>query len=103
MVTMSDRSKLEFFLEQRLLASLLTLLQKQGVKGWTVLAAEQGRGGHGIWYGGEPTGVAAHAQVITVCRDEVADRVLEAVAPELEPLGMVVLRSRVAVLRPERF
>lgn len=103
MVTMSERSKLEFFLEHRLLDRLLTLLHKQGVKGWTVLAAEQGRGGHGIWYGGEPTGVSEHAQVITVCRDEIAERVLEALAPELEPLGMIVLRSRVEVLRAERF
>ncbi len=103
MVTTAERIKLEFFLEHRLLGRLLTLLQRQGVKGWTVLAAEQGRGGHGVWYGGEPTGVSEHAQVVTVCREDVAEQVLEAVAPELEPLGMVVLRSRVEVLRPERF
>lgn len=103
MPQLSTRIKLEFFLERRVLSRLLTLLAGQGVKGWTVLAAEQGRGGHGSWHGSEPTGVSEHALVMTVCREEVADQVLRSLAPELERLGMVVLRSQVDVLRPERF
>jgi len=103
MVETSQRIKLEFLLEHRLLDWLLELLQAQGIKGWTVLAAEQGRGGHGIWHGGEPTGVAEHALVVSICREAVAEGVLEAIRPHLERTGMIVLKSRVEVLRAERF
>lgn len=103
MPTLHPRIKLEFFLEHRLLGRLLALFKSHGVRGWTVMAAEQGQGGHGPWYGGEPTGVSEHAVVVTVVREEVAEHLLEAVAPELEPLGMVVLKSQVDVLRGDRF
>lgn len=103
MVETNPRIKLECLVEHRLLDWLLDLLQAQGVKGWTVLAAEQGRGGHGIWHGGEPTGVAEHALVVSICREEVAHRVLEALRPHLERTGMIVLKSDVEVLRAERF
>lgn len=103
MATLATLIKLEVILERPRLARVLDMLEVEGVRGWTVLSTEQGRGVHGAWHGGEPTGISDHALLFTVCTPEVADRLMERLGPRLEELAVVVMRSEVQVMRPQHF
>lgn len=103
MAQLATMSKLEVILERPRLARVRAFLEAEGVRGWTVLSADQGRGLHGDWHGGEPTGVSEHLVLVTICPPEVADRLLESLGPHLEDLAVVLVRSEVQVLRAHHF
>ncbi len=103
---MSDartKAKLELILERRNLREVLARLEALGIRGWTVLAVDQGRGRHGRWHGSELSGTSEHVLLFAVCEGGLADRVAESLGPDLERLAAVLLRSEVQVHRPDRF
>jgi len=103
MSNLATMAKLEVIVERPRLARVLELLEAQGVRGWTVLSADQGRGQHGSWHGSEPTGISEHLVLLTVCPPEVADRLMAELGPHLEEFAVVLMRSEVQVLRPHHF
>ena len=67
------------------------------------IRTESGRGRHGEWSEDLISGATAKYVFLTVANQERADAFLEALAPLLETHGLVVLRSNVDVIRPDRF
>ena len=82
---------------------LARLAEQAGITGHTLIRTESGRGRHGEWSEDLISGATAKYVFLTVANQERADAFLEALAPLLETHGLVVLRSNVDVIRPDRF
>jgi len=95
------RKKLEVIIEAPVLRRLETILQEEGVRGWSVFRSVEGAGSHGEWSSGFAS--TEKRLVWAVTNAETAERVLDRILPFLEDYPGVVCVSDVGVLRPERF
>ncbi len=84
------------------LRRLETILEEEGVRGWSVFRSIGGAGSHGGWRS-DFTDAQEKRLVWAVTNAETAERVLQRILPFLEDYPGVVCVSDVGVLRPERF
>ena len=95
----SLKKRLEIIIEMPAVPRLEGILEKAGVKGWTVLPAKSGRGANGSW-AREGQITEAGRMVILLA---VIDTVLERVYTLLERQIGIVMVSDVQVVRAHRF
>ena len=103
MIETTTRTRIEVLVEAPLAPRLARLAEQAGITGHTLIRTESGRGRHGEWSEDLISGATAKYVFLTVANQERADAFLEALAPLLETHGLVVLRSNVDVIRPDRF
>jgi len=100
----SLKKRLEIIIEKPAIGRLERVMDKAGVKGWTVLAARSGRGRNGVWSREGQVGEAGRMVVMLAIVDPaVLDTVLERVFELLERQIGIVTVSDVHVVRQERF
>ncbi|GGG91952.1 MAG TPA: transcriptional regulator [Oceanicaulis sp.] len=100
----SLKKRLEIIIEMPAVPRLESVLEKAGVKGWTVLPAKSGRGKNGSWAReGQITEAGRMVMVLAVIDPAVLDTVLERVYALLERQIGIVMVSDVQVVRAERF
>jgi nitrogen regulatory protein PII len=92
---MKPMKKVEIVIDSVHLNRLLETLEKAGVSGYTVFRDVLGKGERGIMAGDELTDVFKNSYVITVCPEDVAQKVAESIRPLLKKLGGMCLISDV--------
>lgn len=103
MIETTSRERIEVLVDAPLAPRLATMAEEAGITGHTLIRTESGRGRHGEWSEDLISGATAKYIFLTIANKERADAFLEMLAPLLESHGLVVLRSTVDVIRPERF
>lgn len=103
MIITTKRERIEVLVDAPLAPRLARLAQDSEITGHTLIRTESGRGRSGEWSEDLLSGATAKYIFLAVANRERADRFFEALAPLLETHGLVVLRSQVEVIRPERF
>ena len=103
MIETTTRERIEVLVDAPLAPQLAKLAEEAGVTGHTLIRTESGRGRNGAWSEDLLSGATAKYIFLTVANSERAESFLEMLLPMLESHGLVVLRSRVEVVRAERF
>ena len=103
MITTTTRERIEVLVDAPLAPKLARLAQDAGITGHTLIRTESGRGYHGEWSEDLLSGATAKYIFLAIANSERANHFLDALAPLLDTHGLVVLRSHVDVVRPERF
>ncbi|RIV79958.1 P-II family nitrogen regulator [Pelagerythrobacter aerophilus] len=103
MIETTPRERIEVLVDAPLAPRLAELAETAGITGHTLLRTESGRGRHGEWSEDLLSGATAKYVFLTIASPERADAFLKALVPLLESHGLVVLRSTVDVIRPDRF
>lgn len=103
MIEMTKRIRLEVLVDAPIAPRLAKLAEKAGITGHTLLRTSSGRGRHGEWSEDLVSGATAKYIFLAVANEERAGNFMEEIAPMLESHGLVVLRSEVDVVRPEKF
>jgi nitrogen regulatory protein PII len=98
------RKKLEITVEKRRLQTVVDLLDQDGeVTGYTVLRTLGGRGHTGERLPQPYSDVLATVVVVAIVKAEVAERLVEALAPLIEEIVGIVSVSDVQVMRAGHF
>jgi hypothetical protein len=98
------RKKLEITVEKRRLQTVLDMLdQDGGVKGYTLLPTMGGRGHTGERLPQPYSDVLDTILVVTIVKDDVAERLVATLAPLIEEIVGIVAVSDVEVIRPGHF
>lgn len=103
MIETTPRERIEVLVDAPLAPRLAQLAKEAGISGHTIYRTVSGRGRHGEWSEDLVSGATAKYIFLTIANRERADAFLEALAPLLESHGLVVLRSTVNVVRPDKF
>lgn len=103
MATLTPRKKLELIVDRAHLRRFVDVLERVGVRGYTVFESMSGKGSRGAWIPERLTDAADRVQVVAVTDESAVDEALEALAELFDELPGVAFVSDVAVLRPERF
>ncbi|MCA0978641.1 hypothetical protein LCM19_09715 [Qipengyuania flava] len=103
MIETTPRERIEVLVDAPLAPQLALLAQAAGITGHTLIRTESGQGRHGKWSEDLVSGATAKYIFLTIANSERADAFQEALVPLLESHGLVVLRSTVNVVRPDRF
>lgn len=98
------RKRIEVIVDKPLLDRLEKIANQAGVKYYTVLPTRAGGDEQGRWYDDRVTGGAGTKVVYSaVMSEDVADKLVAALEPLLEPYRLVLFRSDVEVLRADKF
>lgn len=98
------KKRIDIMVEAPLMRRMLTLLDENGVTGYTVLQAHAGRGQDGSWHRDGMVGRAgAVVQIFCIVDESRVDAVLEAVFKLVSRQIGIVTLSDVQVIRPEHF
>ncbi|GIV23007.1 MAG: hypothetical protein KatS3mg025_0666 [Bacteroidia bacterium] len=92
---MEKAHKIEIIIDSVHVEKVLTLLERAGATGYTLLREVIGKGAQGVRPADEITGVFRNSYIITVCSEEVAQKVVESLAPLLKRIGGLCLLSEV--------
>ena len=103
MIETTPRERIEVLVDAPLAPRLVRLSETAGISGHTLIRTESGRGRHGEWSEDLVSGATAKYIFLAIANQDRADRFMELIAPLLESHGLIVLRSRVDVVLPERF
>lgn len=103
MIETTPRDRIEVLVDAPLAPRLARLAQQAGISGHTLIRTESGRGQTGEWSEDLISGATAKYIFLTIANRERAELFLERLAPLLESHGLVVLRSTVDVIRPDKF
>jgi len=103
MIKMTKRVRLEILVDALFAPRLAKLAESAGFTGHTLLRTTSGRGRHGEWSEDLVTGATVKYIFLAVANAKRADDFMTAIAPMLESHSLVVLRSEVDVVRPEKF
>ena len=99
---LTQRKKLEIFIEAHALTSLERVLGEAGLKGWSVFNGLEGSGLHGAW---RQTGVVESEArlVIAIGSQAACEQVLDWLSDYFRSYPGIVALSDVSVMRAERF
>lgn len=103
MIETTPRERIEVLVDAPLAPRLVRLSETAGISGHTLIRTESGRGRNGEWSEDLVSGATAKYIFLAIASHERAERFMELLAPLLESHGLIVMRSRVDVIRPERF
>ena len=85
--------RVEIVIDTIELERVLTLLEKVGVSGYTVIRDAEGKGHRGVRSGDDVTRVFQNSYVLTACSEEQVRQVVTALRPVLKRVGGVCLVS----------
>lgn len=103
MIETTSRERIEVLVDAPLAPQLIRLSQQAGIRGHTLIRTESGEGHHGAWSEDLVSGATAKYIFLAVANRAAADQFMEMLVPLLDSHGLIVLRSQVDVIRPERF
>ncbi|WP_375599140.1 DUF190 domain-containing protein [Devosia sp. Naph2] len=99
----SERIRIEVLVDAPLVQELVSLLEKHGINGHTVLPTLSGQGSSGSWSDDLITSAEHKVTLLTVAEPVRAEGFLDDLRPLLDSYGMLVMISTVNVLRPDKF
>lgn len=98
-----ERVKVEILLDAPLIDIVTRIVDTSGASGYTLVPALGGSGRNGRW--SEDRVSTADTKILMLCiaPDEIAEVILRGLEPLLDSHGLIVMTSRVGVVRGSRF
>ena len=90
---MIDVKRLEIVIDAPFSERVVAVLEQHDVEGWTILRGAAGSGDRGLRLGDEITGVSNNHLIITTCKPELLDALVEDVRGLLKRFGGMCLVS----------
>lgn len=103
MADMITRVRIEVLVDAPLAPRLVNLSRKAGITGHTLIRTTSGEGTHGVWEEDLVSGATAKFIFLAIANQARADAFVDLIQPLLESHSLLVLRSPVDVIRPEKF
>lgn len=98
-----ERVKVEILFDAPLLRSVTEIVTTAGAGGYTLFQAFAGSGRNGMWSQDRMSDADTKLLLLTIATEEAASGIVSGLEPLLESHGMLVMTSRVAVVREARF
>lgn len=95
---MKPTRRIEIVIERRQASAVVDVFNRHGLSGWTRLRVEAGAGERGERRDDEPSGSTSTSLLITTCRPEKLDLLLEDLRPLLKRYGGLCLVSEASWL-----
>ncbi len=92
---MKGMKKIEIVIDSLHIHRVVKILESNGVSGYTIIKDAQGKGERGIMTGDEITDVFKNSYIFTVCDEEKAMKIAEAIKPLLKKTGGICIISDV--------
>ena len=103
MTEMTRRERIEVLVDAPLVSKLALLAAEAGISGHTLWRVTGGTGSGGTWSEDLLSGATAKSMFLVITSADRADRFIAALEPLLDSHQLIVMRSSVDVVRPERF
>lgn len=103
MTEMTRRERIEVLVDAPLVPKLAALAADAGISGHTLWRVTGGTGSGGTWSEDLLSGATAKTLFLVIASADRADRFIAALEPLLDSHQLIVMRSSVDVVRPERF
>jgi hypothetical protein len=98
-----ERVKVEVLLDAPLVDIVIRIVEAAGAGGYTILPALGGSGSNGRWREDRVTGADTKLLVLAVASDDVAEAIVRGLEPLLDSYRLIVMTTRVGVVRGEKF
>lgn len=98
-----DRVKVEILLDAPLVDVVTGIVEAAGAGGYTILPALGGSGSSGRWHEDRVTGADTKLLVLAVASDDVAEAIVRGLEPLLDSYRLIVMTTRVGVVRGDKF
>lgn len=98
-----ERLKVEIIFDAPLVDTVTAIVTEAGAGGYTIIRALAGSGRSGRWSEDLMSAADTRMLLLTIATDEVAMEIVNALEPLLDSYGMIVITSRVGVVREGRF
>lgn len=98
-----ERTKVEILLDAPLVRIAVAIVERFGTGGYTLFPASGGAGSGGRWSDDQVTSADSKVLVLTIASAETARAIIAEFEPLLETHGIIVMTSRVQVVRANKF
>ena len=98
-----ERVKVEILFDAPLIDLVVRAVEEAGAGGYTILPALGGSGRNGRWREDRVSGADTKLLLLAIATDEIADTLVRELEPLLETHGLIVLTSRVGIVRGSKF
>lgn len=95
---MKPIKKIEIITPSIKLPELMSILDQNGIRGYTVIHASVGKGTRGMAYDDDLVGTSGNDYLFTLCTEEEVNRLIPIIKPLLVTYGGIFLISDVAVV-----
>lgn len=103
MVSTFTRKRVEILLDSPLAPIVIKAAADSGIAGYTLIPVQSGAGRGGTWRDDRVTGAETKTIFLTIASAEKAAKLVDLLAPNLGPYGMLLTLGDVEVVRGERF
>ena len=98
-----ERIKVEILLDAPLVDVVTSIVEAAGAGGYTILPALGGSGSNGRWREDRVTGADTKLLLLVIATEDTAETIVRGLEPLLETYGLIVITTRVGVVRSEKF
>lgn len=98
-----EHLKVEIIFDAPLVETVTDIVMQAGAGGYTIIPALSGSGRSGRWSEDLVSAADTRMLLLTIATDDVATEIVNALEPLLDSYGMIVITSRVGVVRVGRF
>jgi hypothetical protein len=103
MSAVTDRMKIEILFDAPLLEAVSDIVTRAGASGYTLFPALGGSGRGGRWSQDGMSHADTKVMLLTIATEEAAAAIVRGLEPLLNSHGMILMTSRVAVVREGKF
>lgn len=98
-----EQVKVEILLDAPLVDLVIRIVEEAGVSGYTLLPALGGSGRNGRWREDRVSGADTKLLLLVIATEDTAETIVRGFEPLLEAYGLIVITTRVGVVRGEKF
>ncbi|MBP0441180.1 P-II family nitrogen regulator [Tianweitania sediminis] len=98
-----ERVKVEILLDAPLCDLVTRMVEEAGAGGYTILLALGGSGRNGRWREDRVTGADTKLLLLAVAADDIAEAIVRGLEPLLDSYRLIVMTTRVGVVRGDKF
>jgi PII-like signaling protein len=103
MNTSIERVKVEILLDAPLADLVTRIVVEAGAGGYTILPALGGSGHNGRWHEDRVSGADNKVLLLAIATEQIADTIVRGLEPLLETHRLIVMTTRVGVVRGDKF
>ena len=98
-----ERLKVEILLDAPLADLVTGIVEEAGAGGYTLLPALGGSGRNGRWSEDRVSAADTKLLLVAIATDETAETIVHRLEPLLDSHGLIVMTTRVGVVRAQKF
>lgn len=98
-----ERLKVEVLLDAPLVDLVVRIVEQAGAGGYTLLPVLGGSGRNGRWREDRVSAADTKLLLVAIATDEIAQTIVHGLEPLLDTHGLIIMTTRVGVVRGEKF